>query len=79
MNDINIRLTRAADCGSLPRFEATFRGVRWAFGSRNAGSADDLKNEAMMRLARLAISAGRGADANPRRYESGHDFVELVA
>jgi len=78
MNDISIRLVKATSCGSLPRFEATYRGVRWEFGSRNAGTADDLQSEAMLHLAHMAIRAGRGANANPTRYESGHDYVEVI-
>lgn len=78
MNDISIKLVKMTSCGSLPRFEATYRGVRWEFGSRNGGTADDLRNAAMLHLADMAIRAGRGANANPRRYESGHDYVEVM-
>jgi hypothetical protein len=78
MSDIQIRLVKAAACGSLPRFRAEYRGVRWEFGSRNCRGSDALKNEAMRALADTAITAGRGADANPRRYESGHDYIELM-
>lgn len=76
--DITITLKTATSCGSLPRFTAEFRGVRWTFASCNDGTIDDLQNEAMLALARFAISAGRGSDANQRRFGSEYDYVEII-
>lgn len=77
MRDLRITLAKTTSHNSPPRWTAEFRGIRWEFSSRNDGSADDLKNDAMNALAFMAICAGRGSTANPKRYESGRDYVEF--
>ena len=76
--NIKIELKKNSSCGRWPQFTAEAGGVRWTFKSRNAGTVDDLENEALQALGFWAIRAGRGADSSPVRFGSDADFVEFT-